>query len=90
MKDANDKQTADLLPMPKKRGRPATGKALTPAQKQAAYRARQAENKATVTINKADLKALKRAIALVDFFPELSPEEREALSRVESAIYQAG
>lgn len=35
-----DTQTLDLLPLPKKRGRPKTGKAMTPAQKQAAYRRR--------------------------------------------------
>lgn len=35
-----DNQTLDLLPLPKKRGRPKTGKAMTPAQKQAAYRRR--------------------------------------------------
>ncbi|QLI83040.1 hypothetical protein HZU75_16770 [Chitinibacter fontanus] len=35
-----DTQTLDLLPVPKKRGRPKTGKAMTPAQKQAAYRRR--------------------------------------------------
>lgn len=40
MKDVHDKLTGDLI---KKRGpgRPATGKAQTPAQKQKAYRARQ-------------------------------------------------
>lgn len=36
----DDKKTGQLIPLPKKRGRPATGEALTPAQKQAAYRER--------------------------------------------------
>ena len=43
MKDARDDQTLDLLPSGKRRGRPPTGKALSPAAKQAAYRARQRE-----------------------------------------------
>ena len=63
MKDINDKQTADLLPTPKKRGRPATGRAMTPAQKQAAYRQRQAEKTVTVTFNKEDIPTLKLILA---------------------------
>lgn len=45
MIDAKDKGTQDLaledMPMKRKRGRPATGKAMTPAEKQRAYRERQ-------------------------------------------------
>jgi hypothetical protein len=44
MKDQADKQKAELPlngNVPKKRGRPATGKAMTNAEKQRAYRARQ-------------------------------------------------
>ena len=44
MKDERDDQTLDLLPSGKRRGRPPTGKALSPAAKQAAYRARQRKN----------------------------------------------
>lgn len=33
MKDANDNVTADLIPSPKGRGRPKTGKAMTPAER---------------------------------------------------------
>ena len=41
MKDLNDKQTPDMLPLPaKRRGRPPTGSAMTPAEKQKAYRQR--------------------------------------------------
>jgi hypothetical protein len=38
MKDINDKATVELFETPKKRGRPATGKAKTAAERQAAYR----------------------------------------------------
>lgn len=37
-KDATDKVTQDLLPTPAKLGRPATGKALSPAERQRASR----------------------------------------------------
>lgn len=43
MKDDNDDKTGDLLPdapIPRRRGRPPTGTALTPAEKQHAYRER--------------------------------------------------
>lgn len=40
MKDAADNMTAELIPMPKKRGRPATGKAMTAAERKRAQRAR--------------------------------------------------
>lgn len=42
MKDPRDSGTADMLPTTKKRGRKPTGKALSPAEKQARYRNRQA------------------------------------------------
>ena len=54
MKDERDDQTLDLLPTGKRRGRPPTGKALSPAAKQAAYRARQREKTVTVTLNRPD------------------------------------
>lgn len=40
MKDAADHLTAELFPAPKKRGRPATGKAMTAAERKRAQRAR--------------------------------------------------
>lgn len=47
MIDPNDKQTTalplDEQPAKRKRGRPVTGKAMTPAEKQKAYRLRQAQ-----------------------------------------------
>lgn len=41
MKDQRDDKTLEMLPMPKKRGRPSTGKALTTAERQARFRERQ-------------------------------------------------
>lgn len=49
MIDANDKGTQALpleeMPIKRKRGRPATGKAMTPAEKQRAYRERQKQSR---------------------------------------------
>lgn len=70
MKDANDNQTADLLPVPARRGRPVTGKALSPAEKQAAYRKRLAENTVTVTFNRDDFEQLKTLMAYHASYPD--------------------
>lgn len=43
MKDPADTVTEDLIPSPKKRGRPASGKAMTPAERKAAQRERDRE-----------------------------------------------
>lgn len=40
MRDAHDQVTGELVPVARKRGRPATGKAMSQAERQAAYRAR--------------------------------------------------
>lgn len=52
----------DLMPV-RRRGRPATGKALSPAEKQARYRARLAQNTVTVTFKRSDMSALKLLLA---------------------------
>lgn len=56
MIDALDKQTQSLQFEPAKRGRgrPKTGKAMTPAEKQRAYRERQKEAAGNVTENGGD------------------------------------
>ena len=56
MKDQADKQTQPLpLEQPKRgRGRPATGAAMTPAEKQKAYRERQKAAAGNVTVNNVD------------------------------------
>lgn len=43
MKDPADTVTTDLLPSPKRRGRPKTDKAMTPAERKAAQRKRDRE-----------------------------------------------
>ncbi|HDT6076647.1 TPA: hypothetical protein QHC28_001221 [Aeromonas veronii bv. veronii] len=58
MRDPNDHSTSDLLPTPRRRGRPSTGTALTPAQKQARYRERQRARTVTVTFNRSAIDAL--------------------------------
>ena len=63
MKDVNDNQTADLLPIKRPRGRPRTGSALPGAVRQAKYRAKLAENTVTVTFNRDDVPALKLLLA---------------------------
>ncbi|WP_081665936.1 H-NS histone family protein [Pseudogulbenkiania ferrooxidans] len=47
MRDTNDKSTLELLPVPKKRGRPPTGSAMTNAERQAKHR----RECVTVTLN---------------------------------------
>lgn len=55
MKDATDSFTAEIAGIPtpaRKRGRPAAADSMTPAQRQAAYRARLAEaGRKPVTVN---------------------------------------
>jgi hypothetical protein len=86
MKDAHDNQTADLLPTARPRGRPRTGKALSGAERQAAYRARQAENLVTVTFNRSDLPALKLLLANPN--PALEVDQ-ETLDRIVAGVFAA-
>lgn len=53
----------DLIPQKRPVGRPKTGKALTPAEKQARYRARKAQDTVTVTFNRAHMATLKTLLA---------------------------
>lgn len=86
MKDANDNQTQDLLPTRRPRGRPRTGTAKTPAQKQAAYRQRLAENTVTVTFNRADVPAIKLLLANPN--PALQLDQ-DTLDRIAGALFTA-
>jgi hypothetical protein len=86
MKDVNDNQTADLLPMKRPRGRPRTGSALTHAERQAKYRAKQAELTVTVTFNKDDLPALKLLLANPN--PALLIDQ-EILDRMAGVVFSA-
>ncbi len=62
MKDKHDTQTQDLISTRRGRGRPVTGKALSPAEKQARYRARKAQKTVTVTFNRDDVDALENHV----------------------------
>lgn len=85
MKDANDHQTADLLPT-KRRGRPRSGHAKSGAERQAAYRAKQAENTVTVTFNRDDVPALKLLMANPN--PALDVDQ-VTLDRLAAALFNA-
>lgn len=76
----------DLIPQKRPVGRPKTGKAFTPAEKQARYRARQAEKTVTVTFNRSDIPALKILLAQADL-SQLLP--RDELDRLAKAVFDA-
>lgn len=77
MRDPHDDATPDLLPTPRRRGRPSTGTALTPAQKQAAYRARQRARSVTVTFDRVAIDALDSHIrALASGYEVPIPSEQ--------------
>lgn len=86
MKDAHDSQTADLLPTPRPRGRPRTGKALPGAARQAKYRAKMAEKTVTVTFNREDVPALKLLLANPN--PALEVDQ-VTLDRLVAALFGA-
>ena len=66
MKEFNNTLTTEPIPNPKKRSRPATGKAKTPAQRQSAYRIRkesggdQDQRNLNIWIKSSSISALDR------------------------------
>ncbi|WP_270818713.1 hypothetical protein [Aeromonas sp. Y318-3] len=86
MKDVNDNQTADLLPMKRPRGRPRTGKAMTQAERQAKYRAKLADITVAVTFNRDDVPALKLLLANPN--PALDVDQA-TLDRIAQAVFGA-
>ena len=87
MKDVNDNQTADLLPLKRPRGRPSTGKAMTQAERQAKYRAKMADITVTVTFNREDINALQTLInAGVE---QVDTVGADAVERIREAIHRA-
>ena len=86
MKDAHDKQTPDLLPIKRPRGRPRTGSALSGAERQAKYRASQANKNVTVTFNREDIPALKLLLANPN--PSLEVDQ-VTLDRLVAALFDA-
>lgn len=104
MKDSHDTQTVDLLPVPRPRGRPRTGTALTNAERQAKHRAKRAlqpDNNVTVTINDDSVTVtIKRdelviLLSLLQFADEaigpmgMSADDVRSLRGLEAAIYAA-
>jgi len=79
MKDVNDNQTADLLPLKRRRGRPSTGKAVSGAARQAKYRASKAAVTVTVTFNRDDIPALKLLLANPNPSLEIDQDTQERL-----------
>lgn len=86
MKDANDHQTADLLPTKRPRGRPRSDHAKSGAERQAAYRAKLAEITVTVTFNREDVPTLKLLLANPN--PALEVDQ-ETLDRLVAALFGA-
>lgn len=86
MKDVNDNQTADLLPMKRPRGRPRTGKAMSQAERQAKYRAKLADITVTVTFNRDDVPALKLLLANPN--PAIDVDQA-TLDRIAQAVFGA-
>lgn len=76
----------DLIPKKRPVGRPKTGTALSSAEKQARYRARQAQKTVTVTFNRSDLPALKILLAQADLSGALPADEIDRLCK---AVYGA-
>lgn len=78
----NDTLPVVTEPTPvRRRGRPVTGKALSPAEKQARYRARLAQNTVTVTFNRQYLPSLKTILANVPDSLGLPPEDVDSLAK---------
>jgi hypothetical protein len=63
----------DEQPAKKRRGRPSTGKAMTPAEKQRAYRERQKEAAGNAAVNKDQSEYIERLLAEIE---ALSKETR--------------
>ena len=86
MRDENDDRTIEMLEQKRGRGRPKTGKAMTPAEKQAAYRERKKSNTVTVTVNRDDLAVLKQMVVNPDPALQLDPQ---AVERLSTSIFEA-
>lgn len=88
MIDPTDKQTAALpLEQPKRgRGRPSTGQAMTPAEKQRAYRQRLAEQKnnqvPAVTLEKATARAWTR----IEQLEQQLAEEKNVIKKLKTDL----
>ncbi len=91
MKDTTDNTTTDMFGVKRPRGRPKTGSALSGAERQAAYRAKQQGLSVTVTINRehldglsAQLQALRDGGSAVVLTPEQAGEILAAIRTAET------
>jgi hypothetical protein len=66
MRDSNDVVTGELVPVKRGRGRPKTGNAMTPAERQAAYRARHELEAVTVQLPRDLVAALNEYLKFKD------------------------
>lgn len=73
----------DPIPV-RRRGRPVTGKALSPAEKQARYRARKAQKSVTVTFNRDAVEALDMHIRALASGHDVSIDPDKLKSILES------
>lgn len=91
MKDGKDETTGDMFGVKRQRGRPKTGTAKTGAERQAAYREKQAALSVTVTINRellevldAQVQAIRDGGSAVVLSPEQAGEVLRALRSAQS------
>lgn len=80
-RDLDDRDTLDLIPQQKKRGRPKTGNAMSNAERQRKFRA---EKVVTITINREDIETLSTLISNPNPDIKLDPEK---LERISHALY---
>ena len=89
MKDGKDGTTGDMFGVKRGRGRPKIGTAKTGAERQAAYREKQARLSVTVTINRGLLEVLDAQVQVIrdgGSAVVLSPEQAgEVLAALRSA-----
>jgi hypothetical protein len=98
MKDTKDAGTTDMFGVKRRRGRPCTGEAKSGAERQAAYRAKQALETITITISRDDseelltlLVGLSAGYVVLDTIPGVSGAEqmdRELTKRLARTIAQ--
>lgn len=94
MKDQHDTKTLEIpaFPLPRRPGRPKTGNALTPAQKQAAYRARKAAALAGEGGPGADVRTYSRECVegLEQRISLLESQLRDMTSQRDKALHYEG
>ncbi|MCH7373230.1 hypothetical protein [Aeromonas sp. MR16] len=80
MKDQADTATLELIPQPRRRGRPSTGNAKSGAERQKDYRARQHHENVTVTINRDDVLMLSTLLNAAKYYGPRTGVEVDAAS----------